>query len=140
MRSLFPDICCDDVKAARDFYVALFGFEPLFEIDWYVQLRSPLDPNVQIAFVAREHDSVPAAHRVRAQGVLITLEVDDAVTLYARAREQGVPIAQPLRDEVFGQRHFMALDPTGLLVDVVELIPLAPEFARAHGLPLPAGE
>jgi uncharacterized glyoxalase superfamily protein PhnB len=135
MKSLFPDICCDDVKAARDFYVALFGFEPVFEIAWYAQLRSPADPNLQIAFVQRDHDSVPAGHRLRAQGVLVTIEVEDAAAYFRRARELGAPIELPLCDEVWGQRHFMARDPAGLLVDVVELIPMAPEFAREHGLP-----
>src|SRR5262249_41636632 len=135
MKSLFPDICCDDVKAARDFYAALFGFEPVFEIAWYAQLRSPRDPQVQIAFVQRDHESVPAAHRLRPQGVLVTIEVDDAAACHRRAQEIGAPIALPLCDEVFGQRHFMAQDPTGLLVDVVEYIPFAPAFAREHGLP-----
>jgi uncharacterized glyoxalase superfamily protein PhnB len=136
MQSLFPDICCDDVKAARDFYVALFGFEPVFENAWYAQLRSPADPNLQIAFVQRDHDSVPAAHRLRPQGVLVTIVVDDAAAHYRRALEQRAPIVQALRDEVFGQRHFMAQDPTGLCVDVVEWIPFAPEFAREHGVPV----
>lgn len=31
-------------------------------------------------------------------------------------------IAQELRDEEFGQRHFMVVDPDGLLVDVVETL------------------
>ena len=46
----------------------------------------------------------------------------------------GAEIVYPLRDEVWGQRHFMAKDPNGLLVDVVQLIPPAPEFLREHGL------
>jgi uncharacterized glyoxalase superfamily protein PhnB len=136
VKSLFPDICCDDVKEARDFYVALFGFEPVFENAWYAQLRAPHDPDLQIAFVQRDHDSVPTAHRLPPQGVLVTIVVDDAAALYRRAQTQCAPIVQALRDEVFGQRHFMAQDPTGLLVDVVEWIPFAPEFAREHGLPV----
>jgi uncharacterized glyoxalase superfamily protein PhnB len=134
MRSLFPDICSHDVSAARDFYREVFGFEVTFEIAWYVQMRSPTDANLQIAFVARGHDSVPASHRRDPQGVLVTIEVDDVDAVHARAVELGVPVIYALRSEVWGQRHFMAEDPHGLLVDVVQLIPPTPEFLREHGL------
>lgn len=134
MRSLFPDICSHDVQAARDFYRDVFGFEVVFEIAWYVQLRSPSDPNLQIAFVARDHDSVPSEYRREPQGVLVTIEVDDVDAVHARAVALDVPIAYALRSEDFGQRHFMAVDPHGLLVDVVQLIEPSAEFLREHGL------
>ena len=134
MRSLFPDICSDDVAASRDFYVALFGFRVAFEIDWYVQLQSPADANLQLAFVRRGHDSVPAGFGEPPRGVLVTIETEDVDAAHERARELGVPIVYALRDEVWGQRHFMAKDPNGLLVDVVQLIPPAPSFLREHGL------
>src|SRR5262245_52757076 len=137
MQSLFPDICSDDVARSRDFYVALFGFEVAFEIAWYVQLRSPADPNLQLAFVQRGHESVPAGFDEPPRGVLVTIEAADVDALHERARALGVEIVYALRDEVWGQRHFMAKDPNGLLVDVVQLIPPAPEFLREHGL---AGE
>jgi len=134
MRSLFPDICTDDVAASRDFYVALFGFRVAFEIAWYVQLQSPVDANLQLAFVARGHASVPAGFGEAPRGVLVTIETEDVDALHERARGLGVEIVYPLRDEAWGQRHFMAKDPNGLLVDVVQLIPPAPEFLREHGI------
>jgi catechol 2,3-dioxygenase-like lactoylglutathione lyase family enzyme len=134
MHSLFPDICTDDVAASRDFYVALFGFRVAFEIEWYVQLQSPADANLQLAFVAREHTSVPEGFRDAPRGVLVTVEMQDVDAVHERARRLGVEIVYALRDEVFGQRHFMAKDPNGLLVDVVQLIPPAPAFLREHGL------
>lgn len=134
MRSLFPDICSDDVAASRDFYVALFGFRVAFEIAWYVQLQSPADSNLQLAFVARDHDSVPEGFRASPRGVLVTVETEDVDAVHERAQELGVEIVYALRDEVFGQRHFMAKDPNGLLVDVVQLIPPAPGFLREHGI------
>ena len=135
MHSLFPDICTDDVAASRDFYVALLGFRVAFEIAWYVQLQSPADPNLQLAFVQRDHASVPEGFRDAPRGVLVTVETKDVDAVHARARQLGVEIVYALRDEVFGQRHFMAKDPNGLLLDVVQLIPPAPEFLREHGIP-----
>jgi catechol 2,3-dioxygenase-like lactoylglutathione lyase family enzyme len=123
MNSLFPDVCSDDPKASRDFYAALFGFETVFENAWYVQMHLPERPAVQIAFVQREHDSVPAPWRVRPQGVLVTVELDDVDACHARACALGLAIVYPLVREVWGQRHFMVADPNGLLVDVVQLVP-----------------
>ncbi len=134
MKSLFPDIRTRDVKACVDFYTTLFAFRPVFQADWYAQLVSPDNPSVQIAFVAQNHDSVPAAHQLAPQGVLVTLEVDDVDAVHARALELGHAITYGLRSEVWGQRHFMLLDPNGLLVDVVQPIPPAPEFLAQQGL------
>ena len=125
MQSLFPDLCTDDITASRDFYVALLGLRVAFENDWYVQLQSPSDPNLQLAFVRRDHDRVPAPFQAPARGVLVTIETDDVDALHERARALGLPIVYALRDEPWGQRHFMVSDPNGLAVDVVKLIDVA---------------
>ena len=125
MTSLFPDICTDDLAASRDFYRDLLGFRTVFENDWYVQMQLPDQPQVQLAFVLREHDSVPRAFQARAQGVLVTVELDDVDACHARARALGLALEYPLVSEVWGQRHFMVADPNGLLVDVVQLIDTA---------------
>ena len=134
MNSLFPDICTEHVQACVDFYVTFLGFQPVFQASWYAQLAAPNNPAAQIAFVQQGHDSVPAGHGLAPRGVLVTVEVDDVDALHARARELGLEIVYELRSEVWGQRHFMVLDPNGLLVDVVQLIPATPEFLQAHGL------
>ncbi len=135
MRSLFPDICTDRLEASRDFYVALFGFRAVFEAPgWYVQLQAPADPNLQLAFVQRDHESVPAGFRDAPRGVLVTVETDDVDAVHRRARELGLEPAYALRSEPWGQRHFMVTDPNGLLVDVVQLISPDAAYLRAHGV------
>ena len=134
MKSLFPDICSDALAESKSFYVSLFGFVPVFEIDWYIQLRAPNDENVQIAFVARNHASVPQAFQCSPQGVVVTIEATDAAALYEEAGRQNRKIVLDLRDEAWGQRHFMTVDPNGLLVDVVQTIPPSPEFLKENGL------
>jgi hypothetical protein len=52
-----------------------------------------------------------------------------------RAPSRGVAALDPvlpLRDEAFGQRHFIVRDPAGNLVDVIENIPPSEEFASAY--------
>jgi len=134
MKSLFPDICSDDVKASKQFYVDLFDFKVLFDIGWYVQLCSPNDENLQIAFVDRNHSSVPEGYRNRPGGVFVTVEVDDADEVYQRARELDIDIQQEIQSEVWGQRHFFAVDPNGLLIDVYHMVEADPAFLAEHGL------
>lgn len=122
INSIYPDIQTADIAASRDFYVNLLGLQIAWEAHWYIALHAPDVPGAQLALVASGHDSVPAPHHRQPAGVLISFEVTDATVVYERAVQLGVKIAQELRDEEFGQRHFMAVDPDGLLVDVVEML------------------
>lgn len=122
MNSLFPDICSDDVAACKRFYQALFDFEVVADLGWYVQLKAKHDPNLQIAFVERSHASVPAGFREPARGVFVTIETSDIQPLARRARELGLTHVLELCDEPWGQRHFMVRDPAGLAVDVVQYL------------------
>jgi catechol 2,3-dioxygenase-like lactoylglutathione lyase family enzyme len=134
MKSLFPVICSKHLTESRDFYVNLLDFTVAFDSDFYVLLQSPATPSLQLAFVEHAHDSVPSEFQVAPQGVLVTIEVDAVDPIHERAQGLGLRIAQELRDEVFGQRHFMTVDPNGLLVDVVQPIPFDPEFAQRYGI------
>ena len=138
MNALFPDIQSARLAESRDFYVRLLDLEVAFDSDWYVLLRDPRRPRLQLAFVADGHPTVPAAFHGPARGLLVTVEVDDVDAVHARAVAGGIELAQELRDEEFGQRHFMAVDPNGLLVDVYQPIPFSAAFAAAHGIVDPA--
>jgi catechol 2,3-dioxygenase-like lactoylglutathione lyase family enzyme len=126
---LFPTLCADDVAATRDFYCELFGFRVVFDSGWYVQLAAPDRTTLQIGIVERDHQSVPEPFRRSPSGVLVSIEVDDARTLYAQVQARGLPLPMHLRDEDFGQRHFMTVDPSGTLVDVITPIEPSAEYA-----------
>jgi catechol 2,3-dioxygenase-like lactoylglutathione lyase family enzyme len=130
--SIFPAIAADDVAATRDFYVGLFGFRALFDSGWYVQLEAPDGTKPQLGIVERAHTSIPEGFRERPAGVLVSIEVDDVDAVHARAVAAGYALPLTLRDEAFGQRHFMTVDPAGTLVDVITPIPPSPEFAAAY--------
>ena len=134
MNALFPDVPSARLPESRDFYVRLLEMEVVFDSDWYVLLRDPRRPRVQLAFVAHDHESVPEGFREPARSLLITAEVEDVDAVHERALAMGAEIAQELRDEEFGQRHFMAVDPNGLLVDVYRPIPVSAAFAERYGL------
>ena len=135
--SYYPVLGCRSVAASRDFYVQYFDFEIGFEIDWYVHLRHRTAPEVNLALVAHDHASVPAAHRRPADGLLLNFEMEDVDAFYQHCREAGLTIALELRDEDWGQRHFILVDPGGVLVDVIKVIPPSAAFASAYKLDLP---
>lgn len=128
----YPVIMTDDVAATARFYRDHFRFKPAFESDWYVHLQSSEDESVNIAILRGDHETIPATGRGRVSGLLINFEVEDVDAEYERAKAGGLPILQPLRDEPFGQRHFITRDPSGVLIDVITPIPPSAEFLEAY--------
>lgn len=132
---IFTVVCSDNVAASRDFYVDLFGFEVIFEADWYVQLQGQQPARRQLGIVAREHDSVPERFRERPAGFLVSVEVDDVDAVHDRAVAAGHRMELTLRSEDWGQRHFITADPDGAAVDVITRIAPSPEFAALYSEP-----
>lgn len=117
--SLYPLFQVADVEASARFYETHFGFIRIFSSDWYVQLRATADHPFEIALIGHDHDSIPEAARGISRNVILSLYVADAAAENDRIIASGLAIIQPLRDEVFGQRHFILADPDGILIDVI---------------------
>jgi catechol 2,3-dioxygenase-like lactoylglutathione lyase family enzyme len=133
LHSSYPVLMVEDPRAVAAFYVRFLGFEESFSIDWYVSLRHVERPESELAFVKADHESIPAGHRRPSRGVLLNFEVQDAAGQYARlVQGAGLEPLLPLRDEAFGQRHFILSDPAGNLVDVIENIPPSEAYAAAY--------
>lgn len=131
--SYYPVIMTNDVAATARFYQSHFGFVPLFASDWYVHLQLEGEPSVNLAVLDGRHETIPAAARGQvAGGLLLNFEVDDPDAVHDRLAAAGLPILLPLRDEAFGQRHFITSDPNGVLIDIVKPIPPSAEFARLY--------
>jgi len=128
--SYYPVIMTRQVAATAAFYVEHLGFQILFEADWYVHLQSVADANVNLAVLDGDHHTIPERARGgQVGGLLLNFEVDDVDAEYTRLKQAGLPILLKLRDEAFGQRHFITADPNGVLIDVIKPIPPAQEFA-----------
>lgn len=130
--SYYPVLMTDNVAGTAAFYVEHFEFQPLFESDWYVHLQSARDRRVNLGIVAGDHETVPPEGRGKASGLLINFEVRDPDAVYERVVAAGLPILRSLRDEPFGQRHFITRDPNGVLIDVIKPIPPSAEFAAQY--------
>jgi catechol 2,3-dioxygenase-like lactoylglutathione lyase family enzyme len=135
VNALFPVLMTDRLAESRDFNADLLGMRLAFEADWYVQLLSTTTPAAQLGLVASGHESVPPRFPRAAAGVLVTVEVDDVDAVYERAQARGLGIELSLRDEDWGQRHFITRDPNELAVDVVQVIPVTSDEAAAQYAP-----
>jgi len=130
--SFYPVIMTGDVVGTAAFYMRHFAFQPVFTADWYVHLQSTVDPAVNLAVLDFSHETVPTPARAGASGLILNFEVEDPDALYAEVQAAGLPVLTPLRDEPFGQRHFITQDPNGVLIDVIKPIPPSPEFAQLY--------
>lgn len=130
LHSCYPVLATADVPAARGFWTGPMGFEIVFDTDWYVSLRRE---RFELAVLDRDHPTIPAAYRGRsAGGMLVNLEVDDVDAEWDRLVVRGgLEALLPVRDEDFGQRHFVVAGPDGVLVDVITEIAPSAEFAAA---------
>ncbi len=132
--SFYPVLGVTNPRAAAAFFTEHFRFEETFHTHWYVSLRRGQH---ELAFLNHEHPTIPDGFRSPVAGVLLNIEVDDATAEYRRLTEEGLTARLPLRDEDFGQRHFIIEAPEGFLVDVIEAIPPSTDYAQAYDTPAP---
>ena len=124
--SYYPVIMTDDVAGTAAFYETHFRFEALFTSDWYIHLQFREDEKVTLAVLDRNHETIPAAGRGKTvAGLLLNFEVEDVDAVHDAVRAAGLPILLAIRDEDFGQRHFITADPNGVMIDVIKPIPMS---------------
>lgn len=138
--SYYPVVMTDDVAGTTRFYTEHLGLTPLFTSDWYVHLQHEAHETVNLAVLDGSHETIPEVARGRVSGLLLTFEVDDVDAVHDRLVAAGLPVLRSLRDEDFGQRHFITSDPNGVLIDVITPIPPSAEYAALYdSSALPAG-
>ena len=127
-------ILSDRLAETRDFYVRLLGFKVTFDSDFFIELVSTANSYAQLGIWRRDHDLVPENFRERPQGIVISFAVDDVDAILLVAEGSRLKIVQAMRNESYGQRHFMTVDPNGLLLDVTSPIPMSQEFMATHSV------
>ena len=115
---ILTNICSDDLQESKQFYVGLLGFNVKYDSDWYVQLCSPTDSEIEYGIMHRTNELVPEAYQNSPTGMYVTFVVDDVDVIYKKALAMGVTIIQEPRNEFYGQRRFLTKDPSGCLIDI----------------------
>lgn len=128
INSFYPVIMCKSVKTCADFFINRFNFKEIFESDWYVSLKS--DSGFELAIIDSEHETIPEKYREICKGIILNIEVDDVDKIYSEIKKAD--IIQEIRDEDFGQRHFILKGPEKIIVDVIKVIPPSEEFLKNY--------
>ncbi|HEY7883549.1 MAG TPA: VOC family protein [Cellvibrionaceae bacterium] len=122
----------EDLGRSKAFYCELLGLKPGFETDWIVQLADPENAAVELIIQPRSSDLVPKPFQKNPQGSSIVFVVPDCDALYDRAQSMGLEIVQEPKNEHYGQRRFLTVDPDGLLIDVSSNCEPSPEFVAKY--------
>ncbi len=115
---ILTNVCADDLAASRDFYVQLLGFTIHYDSDWYVQLRGPHPQDLEFGLIKRTHELVPKEFQTPPSGMYVTFVVPNVDEIYEKALAMGARVIQEPRNEFYGQRRFLVLDPAGCLIDI----------------------
>jgi PhnB protein len=116
--SLSPYITVKNARAAIDFYVAAFGAEELYA------LVDPADGRIghgeirfgtTVVMISDEYPDFGAISPESLGGspVKLYIDVDDVDTLFPKAIALGATELRPVKDQFFGDRSGMLIDPFG---------------------------
>lgn len=111
IRRVVSNIQSELVEETRRFYVDILGFEQVMQMDWISTFASPSNPTAQVSIIPGPEPSGMHPN--------LSIEVDDVDAVHAGAVAQGIRIVYALTDEPWGVRRFFAVDPNGLIVNVV---------------------
>jgi catechol 2,3-dioxygenase-like lactoylglutathione lyase family enzyme len=119
-KSSFPVFTVKDLDAAKSFYTENLGFDVVFSGDWYIHLVSK--SGIQVGFLLPDQPNQPPIFQKRylGEGVIFSLEVEDADAAFTAAKSKSQNIVLELRSEDWGQRHFCIQDPNGIYLDIVQ--------------------
>jgi catechol 2,3-dioxygenase-like lactoylglutathione lyase family enzyme len=124
VRRVVPNVFDADPAATRAFYTGVFAFDVAMDLGWITTLASPDHRHAQISVFGTDGEA--------GRDPFISIEVDDVDAVHATVAAAGVAMPLDLRSEDFGQRHFIAVDPAGTLVDVITPIEPSPEYAAFY--------
>src|SRR5262249_27496986 len=110
---MYAGYVTENLMETRDFFVAKLGFAVAFDTEWCVLLTLE-EGQLCLRAPVQEGQSAVFRKAYPGHGAWITFDVPNVDTVHARAVAAGIPIAVPLRDEPWGERHFSVVAPNGL--------------------------
>jgi len=119
MKHLYPIITTVLVRECRDFYVKALDARVLFETEWYVHLSVDgweigfLRPNPPVRLPVFLHATL-------SRGLCLAVEVEDVRKLCDQLQAKGIQLLGQLERFPSGELAFSAVDPAGVVLNIVE--------------------
>lgn len=116
---IWTGIITDKVTQSKEFYTQLFGCELVFESEWFVLLQLG---DSELGFMLPDLEEQAPIFRSTSdgKGMWVAIDVDNVDAEYDRIKKLGEKIEYEIRDEPWGDRHFVLRDPNGIGVDIVQ--------------------
>jgi catechol 2,3-dioxygenase-like lactoylglutathione lyase family enzyme len=115
---VLTNICSDNLENSKNFYVDLLGLHVKYDSNWYVQLCSPDNSEIEYGIIKRTHDLIPEQYQQKPTGMYVTFVVPDVDRTFKKAVAMDLEILQEPRNKFYGQRRFLTKDPNGCLIDI----------------------
>lgn len=129
--SFYPVLMCNDIRKEADFFIELFDFKEAFNSDWYISLKD--NEEFELAFIDSSHDTIHKQYRKECQGLILNIEVDDVNAVYSEViSRKKSSLLLDIKNEEFGQRHFIIETPSKILVDIIQIIPPSNEYLENY--------
>ena len=113
------------LSETKRFYCEHFGFRATFEAENFLGLASE-DGVCELSFMP----PMEGAPMKETAGLILCLEVEDVDAEHARLEKEGVTFMQAPKDNPWGDRSAIAVDPAGVSVYIYKMIPPSPEFEK----------
>lgn len=113
-------VVTEKIQESKAFYTSLFDCEVVFESDWFVLLQAG---ETELGFMLPNLEEQAPIFReaTNGKGLWIVIDVEDVDAEYERIQSLGVAVIEvDIKDEPWGDRHFVLKDPNGIGVDVVQ--------------------
>jgi uncharacterized glyoxalase superfamily protein PhnB len=131
IQNCYAVIKTSKLEESSQFYEKYFGFKRVFSSDWYISLKTG---NIELALLSLDHETIPKDFRGHTsnQSLFLNFETEDVDTIYKKFQADAQKIHLKIKDEPFGQRHFISEDPNGIPIDVIKNIPPSEEFLKNY--------
>jgi len=127
IKKLSPIVTTEKLDEVKVFYTEHLGFKVCFDYPGgYLGLRSAQNEAIEISFMTPCEQGKPYG----GHGVTLCMEVDDVDAEHQRLSKTGVSIVVPLKDNPWGDRSFIAIDPVGVWIYVYSPIEMNEEFKQ----------
>ncbi|MFH1378362.1 MAG: VOC family protein [Planctomycetota bacterium] len=114
-----PIVNTTKLAEIKAFYTTNFGFKPTFDAEMYLGLKSPA--GLEIAFMTPSE----GGQGYSGQSLTFSFEVDDVDAEYARVKALGLTIIAEPKDNPWGDRSFITVDPIGVFLYIYK--PIMPD-------------
>lgn len=120
-------ISTSKMRESKEFYMKHFGFQLVYESDWYIELIAA-DMPIGVSFTLPQRD----VGEFFQKGLILSFEVDDVDAEYRRLKAEGLRLVQDLVDKPWGERSFVVDDPNGVHLYIYKSIPPTPEYKEIY--------